>query len=149
MARVRGPTAAHRVEIHGQAKRIDIHPDGLGPDQADSGGAGDIGVRDGDDLVALADAEREQRDLQRSRPRIRCHGERRAEPGGEFRLEGRHLMAPVEPSAFQHAADRAVDVIAAARIEQGVIVERDGHGVRLRATAMASTSSFTSERRAP
>ena len=73
----------------------------------DRGDGRDRGVRDGDDLVARADAERAQREVERRRCRCRRRSPcAHADVRRELRLEGADLVAEDVPSALEDAARR-------------------------------------------
>ena len=87
-------------------------------------------MRDGHDLVVVADALRTQRDRDRVGARTDRDGEAGAHPGGKLPLEGRDLLAEKEAPTAEHAGDRRVDfggvsAVAPSGIGLG---NRRGHG---------------------
>ncbi len=99
IARVRGVTARPRaagsmLKVAG----IDVDEHRHGAAVADGVGGGDEGVADGDHLVAGPDADGQQRQMQRGGAVGHGAGVRRADRGGELRLEGRDLRALGDPA---------------------------------------------------
>jgi Fe-S-cluster containining protein len=124
---------AHGVHVHGQAgvvhredglgarrdrgldgggvdvqrRRVDVHQPHVRAQVAHDLGGGGEGVRGRDDLVAGADAEGFERQVQPGRGRVDRDGldARRAEEGGEVLLEAARLRAGGDPAGFQGVDD--------------------------------------------
>ena len=114
-----------RIDVAGI--RLDVDPDRGSARVVDRRRRADVAVRDGDHLVTPPDAEGEQGHLERGRAGVRSDGVGNPHPLGEFRLEGRHLGAPVEPPALQHPRDRRVQARLELPIDNGVVVKGYRH----------------------
>ena len=94
------------------SQRVDVEAIGLDVDEhrrraavADGVGGGDERVADGDDLVAGADADGQQRQVQRGGAVRHGAGVRRADMRGELALEGRDLRPLGQPARLDHSCD--------------------------------------------
>ena len=127
-ARSGGRTRIARVcggDRRGDPGRVDVVAVGLDVDEdrhraalADRVGRGDEGVADRDHLVARADADGQQREMQRRGAVGHGAGVRRADHGGELRLEGRDLRALRQPAG----EDRRAAASASSRPTKGLAI---------------------------
>ena|GEM_PF-6270748 len=95
-----------------QIPHVQVVGPGVGIYQADGGphvsdglAGGNVGVGDGDHLVALADAKGFQRQAQGIGVGANADGMFHTDVIGESLLKGFHLLAQDEGGAFQHALD--------------------------------------------
>ncbi|MCP9967997.1 hypothetical protein LUX57_24960 [Actinomadura madurae] len=104
IAAVRGPTAAATASGSAQNEPGSMSAKtGSAPGQADRVRAGRERERRDDHLVAGADPEREQAELQRGRPRVDGHAVPSRDDRGELLLERRDLRPLHDPAAAQDA----------------------------------------------
>ena len=92
-----------RIEVAGVGLDIDEHRCGAGLE--DGCGGGDKAHRRGDDLIARADIQSQQRQVQRARAARHAEGVALAQIGRKPLLERRHLRAGREDVAFQHLGE--------------------------------------------
>ena len=97
----------HRVII-----RLDVDQQRRRPDHFDCGHRGNRGVRDRHHAHAWPDTESAQRQRQRIRAVAAAHRRGRAQPGGELRLEGAHLLAQDVPAGLQYPRHGYIDLAA-------------------------------------
>ena len=98
---------ASRVSVPGSTS----HEDGPRPHAANGCCRRDEAVRDGDDLVALANAEARQRQLEGASPGGDPDGARRPAVGGEGLLEGGDLGPERKGSTFEDAVEGLTDLV--------------------------------------
>ncbi len=86
-------TPATLVHVHVEGRGLDIHEDRDRADAVDGAGGGEEGVGRGEDLIAGADVQTEQRQEKGVGAGSASHGELRAGVSGDFLLELLDVLA--------------------------------------------------------
>ena len=118
-------------EVDVEVVRVDVDPDRGGAEAGDGAGGGEEGEGREEDLVALADAERHQREQERVGAGGDPEGVLHAEEGGAVLLEGLEARTHDEHVRAQHLAEGGLELGLEGAVLRAEIKERDvRHGAR-------------------